>query len=320
LTLLMRRYALAAQLLDVPNARSSHTTPTPRGGGLAIVAVVLVGLPILSLTNDLGLAPMLALWLGGAGVAAVGWLDDRLDVAAHWRLLVHLAAASLLLVLAGGAPALSLPWVHWSWGLFGSVILVLLTTWILNLFNFMDGIDGIAGVEVVSVAGVAAALLWWLGAPGWAAVSALVALASAGFLLLNWPPASIFMGDAGSGFLGFTLAALLLLTWVATPLSLWTWLILLGVFIVDATVTLLRRALRAERVHEAHRSHAYQHAARRLKAHRPVTVAVMLINLLWLTPWAVMTLIWPDLGIVFLAVAWLPLVLVCLHLRAGLPE
>jgi Fuc2NAc and GlcNAc transferase len=92
------------------------------------------------------------------------------------------------------------------------------------------------------------------------------------------------------------------------------------VFIVDATVTLLRRALRAQRVHEAHRSHAYQHAARRLQAHRPVTVAVMLINLCWLTPWAVMTLIWPDLGIVFLAVAWLPLVLVCLHFRAGLPE
>ncbi len=320
LTLLVRRYALAAQLLDLPNARSSHTTPTPRGGGLAIVVVVLAGVPVLGLQNNLGMSAMLALWLGGAAVGGVGWLDDRFEVAAQWRLLVHLGAASLLIFLAGGAPALALPWGDWAWGLFGSVVLVLLTTWVLNLYNFMDGIDGIAGVEAVSVAGAVAALLWWLGEPGWAAISALVALASAGFLVLNWSPASIFMGDAGSGFLGFTLAALLLLTAIATPLNLWSWLVLLGAFIVDASITLLRRALRAERVHEAHRTHGYQHAARLLGSHQPVAVAVLLINLLWLTPWAVLTIFWPTLGIVFLAAAWSPLVIACLRLRAGLPE
>lgn len=316
----LRVYALNAGLLDVPNARSSHDAPTPRGGGVAVVVVSLVGLPLLTLGGWLSAPALGALWIGGAAVAAVGWLDDRGDVPPRWRLLVHLLAAAWVVTCAGGAPALPLPGVAWEWGSLGAVVLVLFIGWVLNLYNFMDGIDGIAGVEAVTVAGAAAGLLWWSGAEGWSLVVALLAAASVGFLVWNWPPAKIFMGDAGSGFLGFTLAALAVLTWADSALTMWAWLVLLGAFIVDASVTLARRVMRRERFYEAHRSHAYQNAARRYGGHLPVTMGVGLINVMWLTPLALGATIWPEQGIVFLFVAWLPVAVLCLSLRAGLPD
>ena len=320
LTGALRRYALGADLMDIPNDRSSHEVPTPRGGGVAIVVVVLVGLMALSLWSAVPTTGLLALGLGGAVVAGIGWLDDHRDVPARWRLLVHLVAAAWVAALAGGAPALVLPGVNWEWGWFGAVVLVLFIGWMLNLYNFMDGIDGIAGVQAVTVAGPAAAMLWWLGASGWAVVAALMAAASLGFLAWNWPPAKIFMGDAGSGFIGFMLAALAVLTWASVGLSIWAWLILLGVFIVDATITLGRRVLRGEKFYEAHRSHAYQRASRYYNRHLPVTVAVGLINLFWLTPLAVTAAFLPAWGIVLLLMAWAPLAFVCIRFHAGLPD
>nr|WP_216110766.1 glycosyltransferase family 4 protein [Aquisalimonas asiatica] len=316
----MRAYALNAGLMDIPNARSSHDAPTPRGGGVSVVVVALVGLVWLAWWGALPWAGLVALGGGGAAVAAIGWLDDRADVPARWRLLVHLLAGAWVVMWAGGAPALPLLGVEWAWSWFGGLVLVLFIGWLLNLYNFMDGIDGIAGVEAVTVLAVAGGLLWWAGAAGWALVAGLLAAASLGFLVWNWPPAKIFMGDAGSGFIGFMLAALAVLTWADAGLTIWAWLILLGAFIVDATLTLVRRMLRGERFYEAHRSHAYQHASRYYGSHRPVTVAVGLINLFWLAPLAVVAALWPAWGVVALAAAWLPLVALCLRFKAGLPE
>lgn len=313
-----RRYALRANLLDIPNTRSSHDLPTPRGGGLAVVMVVLAGLLVLGWWGWLSMPALLALWGGGAAVAVVGWLDDRADVPPHWRLLVHLLAAVWVVAWADGTPALVLPGMGWDW--FGTVVLVLFMGWMLNLYNFMDGIDGIAGVEAVTVAGPAAALLWWFDASGLALTTALIAAASLGFLIWNWPPAKVFMGDAGSGFLGFSLAALAVLTWTEAGLNLWVWLILLGIFIVDASITLIRRILRRERFYEAHRSHAYQHAARYYGSHLPISVATGLINLLWLAPLAWWAAAWPEWSIILLLAAWSPLCALCLYFHAGLPD
>jgi Fuc2NAc and GlcNAc transferase len=185
----------------------------------------------------------------------------------------------------------------------------------------MDGIDGIAGIEAITVC-LGGVLLYVVAVPGATSWLVPLVLASAtfGFLVWNWPPAKIFMGDAGSGFLGLMLAALSLqAAWIA-PVLLWSWVILLGAFVVDATVTLIRRVARGERFYEAHRSHAYQHAAQRWRAHFPVTVAVGAINLSWLLPIALLVALGfldPLLGVL---IAYAPLVAAALWLRAGEPS
>jgi Fuc2NAc and GlcNAc transferase len=193
--------------------------------------------------------------------------------------------------------------------------------WLLNLYNFMDGIDGIAGVEAVTVA-LAACLLAWLAGLGVEAWWPMLLLAAgvAGFLVWNWPPARIFMGDAGSGFIGLMLG---LLSIQAAQLSfelLAGWLVLLAVFVTDATLTLLRRLLRGQPLTEAHRSHAYQYAARRLGGHRSVTLAVAGINLLWLLPIAALMVTGWLATIPGLVLAYAPLVGLAWWLKAGAAE
>jgi Fuc2NAc and GlcNAc transferase len=189
--------------------------------------------------------------------------------------------------------------------------------WLLNLYNFMDGIDGIAAAETVSVAGSAAVLLMAAGEWEIAVWLACLAFSSAGFLFWNWPPARIFMGDVGSGFLGYELGVCALLTASAGWLSIWTWIILLGAFLTDASVTVLRRMLRGDRWYAAHRSHAYQHAARRWGGHRKVTLAVIIVDLAWLLPLAVLSESFPHAAPWLVLVAILPLAGLALALGAG---
>ncbi|MBC3362651.1 glycosyltransferase family 4 protein [Pseudomonas sp. SWRI154] len=317
LTGALRKYALARNLIDVPNSRSSHSAPTPRGGGVAIVLSFLAALPILATNN---LLPWHAMWsmLGaGAGIAVLGFLDDHGHIAARWRLLGHFTASVWALYWLGGMPAITMFSVEVNLAWFGHVLAVLYLVWMLNLYNFMDGIDGIASVEAICAC-FGACLLYWLGGFGSLMVAPLVlAMAVAGFLYWNFPPARIFMGDAGSGFLGMVLGLLSLqAAWTSSKL-LWVWLILLGVFIVDATVTLIRRLLRGDKVYEAHRSHAYQFASRQFGRHLPVTLAVSAINLLWLLPLAACVVLWDIDGALALIVAYVPLVLLAVRFHAG---
>jgi Fuc2NAc and GlcNAc transferase len=203
----------------------------------------------------------------------------------------------------------------------GRILAVLAIVWAINLFNFMDGIDGIAGVEAVFVAAAGACLCAAGG--GASAVSAagfVLAGSCLGFLVWNWPPAKIFLGDVGSGFLGYCLAVLTLAATRGSPAAGWIWIILLGVFLVDATVTLSRRAVRGARVHEAHRSHAYQSLARRWHSHLKVTLAVSALNLCWLLPLASFAAVRPRWAIASTAMALLPLVIVALWVGAGADE
>jgi Fuc2NAc and GlcNAc transferase len=316
----IRAYALRHRILDMPNARSSHTVPTPRGGGISIVAMSLGALGIAALLGWIPAAVVIALLPGGLIVAVIGWLDDRSHIPAPWRLLVHLLAAAWVVGGAGWVAQVPMPGGDLALGWVAGPLAVLWLAWVLNLYNFMDGIDGIAGIEAVTVSAVVAALLWHAQEPGLAFVVAAVGAASLGFLAWNWPPARVFMGDAGSAFLGFAFGSLALITHALDALTIWAWLILLGVFLVDATVTLVRRLLRRERVYQAHRSHAYQHAARRFGSHRPVSIAVGLVNLLWLAPLAWLASLHPQWGIIMVVVAWAPLLVFALRFHAGRPE
>ena len=197
LTYGLRRYALARSLMDIPNARSSHRVPTPRGGGVAILVSFLLALPVFALTGVLDRSAAAALLGAGAWVAAVGFLDDHGHVAARWRLLAHFAGAAWALAWLDGAPPLALFGSTVDLGWAGAGLATLYLVWLLNLYNFMDGIDGIAGVEAICAC-VGGALLYVLvGQPALVPVPLALAAAVAGFLYWNFPPARIFMGDAG---------------------------------------------------------------------------------------------------------------------------
>jgi len=319
LTGFLRRYALAKSLIDIPNARSSHTIPTPRGGGLAIVIVFLIGLPILWAHQAISWQSMSSLLGAGIIVALVGFLDDHGHIPARWRLLAHFCAAVWGLFWLGGLPPLVVFGqpvdLSWLGNVFGAIYLV----WLLNLYNFMDGIDGLASIEAVSVCLGGVLLMLLTGHTNEWPMLLLLGVAVTGFLAWNFPPAKIFMGDAGSGFLGLILGLFSIqATWVA-PQFFWSWLILLGVFIVDATWTLTRRFFRGEKIYEAHRSHGYQFASRSW-GHKAVSLAVALINLVWLIPIA----LWVGLGrlegILGLALAYLPLALLAGKFQAGAKE
>ncbi|EJM70713.1 UDP-N-acetylmuramyl pentapeptide phosphotransferase/UDP-N-acetylglucosamine-1-phosphate transferase [Pseudomonas sp. GM50] len=284
LTLVLRRYALAKSLMDIPNERSSHSVPTPRGGGVAIVVAFLLALPVFTGLGLLSTAALYGLFGSGLLVAIIGFADDHGHIAARWRLLGHFIAAAWALFWLNGLPPIELFGITIDLGWFGNILALVYLVWMLNLYNFMDGIDGLASAEAISVCLGMCLVYWFSGNLELIWAPLILAAAVSGFLWWNFPPARIFMGDAGSGFLGIVLAFLSVQAVWAAPQLLWSWLILLGVFIVDATWTLIRRLLRGEKVYEAHRSHAYQYASRCYGSHQAVTLSVVTINILWLTP------------------------------------
>lgn len=295
LTGLVRSYALRRALLDVPNERSSHTVPTPRGGGLAMVVIFLATVVVLGAWGVLGGAVAAALAGGGAAVAAIGWLDDHRPVPAAWRALVHAAAAGWALYWLGGMPAMRLGGAVAALGGWGTMLALLGIVWLTNLYNFMDGIDGLAGVEAVTVGGGAALLLGSAGQWGLALAAAVVAAAALGFLVWNWPPARIFMGDVGSGLLGYTFGVMAVAGERGGALPVFVWVILLAVFVGDATYTLFKRIVDGERWYTAHRSHAYQRAVQVGMPHRRVTLTVLLLNVTVLLPLAALAARYPAL-------------------------
>jgi Fuc2NAc and GlcNAc transferase len=317
----MRSHALAHRVLDIPNERSSHRVPTPRGGGLGIVVAATAGFIFLTLSKRLEPAALAAL-LGALPVAAIGFADDFRSVRASIRLAVHLAAAIWAIACLGGLPPLRIASeTTLSLGAAGYLLGVLAVVWTLNLFNFMDGIDGIAGLEATFVSWAGGALTLAMGAHSdGGAAAVLFGAACAGFLWWNWPPARIFMGDTGSGYIGFVVAVLAVVAARHSAATLWVWLILGGMFFVDATVTLIRRLARGERVHVAHRSHAYQWLARRWGSHLRVTAGVGLVNVLWLLPCATIATLHPERAVWMVGIAFAPLIVLALAAGAGRRE
>lgn len=318
LTWVAMRLAERRQLLDVPNERSSHDRPVPRGGGIAIVLTFMAGAVVASLYGMLD-ARLLAVVLGGGGLLGlVGIADDYRDVLAGWRLVSHILIAGWALYWLDGVPNELLPGTP---PMLLNAVGLLCIVWLINLYNFMDGIDGLAGIETMTVCfgslilnafSMSDDVVWILPA---------ILLASvAGFLFWNYPPARIFLGDAGSGFLGFMMAVFCIQAAQIAPDMFWAWIILLGVFVVDASVTLARRMLRRQRVDEAHRSHAYQFASRRYCGHAPVSLTVGAINLVWLLPLALLVATGRAPALLTLLIAYAPLLWLAFHFKAGAPE
>ena len=273
---LVRRELLRRDIMDRPNERSSHDTPTPRGGGIGLMAALLpawIAGAVLFAPDPLTTADWL-LPLAAAALAGVSWIDDLRDLGALPRLAAQFAAAIAgVLVLPGLVfQGLFPPWLDATLAVIGWV-------WFVNLFNFMDGIDGISGVESISIAAgvvLTGAILSII--PGGMTAQALaVAAATAGFLAWNWHPAKIFLGDIGSVGLGYLLAWLLL---ALAAMGEWEAALILPLYyLADATITLLHRLARREKVWQAHREHYYQQAVQNGRSHARVSAAVATTNL-----------------------------------------
>ncbi len=313
------RYAVRRQIFDIPNHRSSHTRPTPRGAGIAFAATFLIFAALLGLQHALQPRELIAV-LTAAFVAGIGYWDDRSDLSIRKRLGVQLFASALVVAclanfhLPGQASA-SIPII--------AILVcfeVLGITWILNLTNFMDGIDGIVAIEVVTVTTICAGIIIIeRGLTITALLFALLDATVAPFLIFNWSPAKIFMGDVGSCFIGFTLGVVSLIAAAHHHLSLFCPLILLAVFICDATTTLLTRMLTGQRWYEPHRTHAFQILARHF-SHSRVSGFIGLLNLIWLAPLAIAAEIDQAHGLIYAVIAFAPILLACRMLGVGNPN
>jgi Fuc2NAc and GlcNAc transferase len=347
---LLIRHGARMGLHDLPNFRSSHQVPKPRGGGTGIVVAFLLVLPLGLPAHAVG---GWSVWLPLAAaimLALVGLADDLRGLGLSARLGAQcLAVATVLAALgwsagAGGESDLGLlaivsglpdlvawlsahtaPWVMMALDFLLLPLLVLTGLWWINLFNFMDGIDGIAASQALFML-LGAILLRASGsgtdlfaAPA-SAAALLLAGAVAGFLLLNWAPARLFMGDSGSLFLGFSIFALAAHDVTFGDISFWTWLLLGTPFIVDATVTLLRRWTVGQAVTSAHRSHLYQRLSRRWNSHAAVVLVYCLFDIVWVLPLAFLSDRVPQWAPVILGAAWLPVAVLAWRAGAGLVE
>ncbi|MDA9296831.1 glycosyl transferase family 4 [Gammaproteobacteria bacterium] len=336
------RYGPRFGLLDTPVARSAHVAPKPLGGGAALAAPYF--LCVIWFVASAAISESALAYLGCLFIVVLGFSDDRWQLSSKIRLPVQFIM-SVAAVRAIGVDSVDFGFFSLSEPFTLSLLAVLSLVWLCNLTNFMDGIDGIAASQLLvtslscvvllvgledGLEGVLEGVLEGMLGSGLDAaagesgehdvvltLSVVLAASAAGFLLWNWSPASLFMGDAGSGFIGFALGLLALESLVTQRMSVWSWVLLLGVFIADTAVTLLVRIIRGERWYEGHSQHAYQILSRRLNSHPRVVGGVILINICWLLPLAWVAGILPHYGVLFATIGLAPLLLGCYRLGAG---
>lgn len=315
LTGLFRWLAPRVRLIDVPVSRSAHSEPVPVGGGVSIVALILVLIAYCYWTEQIPAKEFAAL-MAGLVIACIGIVDDIKQLDVRWRIPAQFLVSAFVVYCLGDVPAIDFGFFYFPESLLLNVLAVFALVWLLNLFNFMDGIDGIAATELIAVS-LVSLLIVINSDTVLTLLSVSFAAVAAGFLLWNWAPAKIFMGDVGSSFIGFTLGVMALLSMFHGSMTVWTWVLLLGVFIVDATLTLFVRFRNRQRWYEGHACHAYQNAARHYKSHAKVTITTLLINLFWLGPLAWLSMQYPRMGLVITVIGLIPLLLLAKRFGAG---
>lgn len=294
-THLYARYAVRLGITATINFRSLHKAVVPRGGGIVFALVFTAMAAIAWLCGMLPPVLALVLCIGSPAAAIFGFFDDVVEVWPLVKIGAHTCLGLWGAVALVASPASTIvpregfdPFVT-------SIALIAVFVWFINLYNFIDGIDGMAASGSVFICGAAmAVLITEGGAPELIFAFALLAACSAGFLAYNLPPARLFMGDAGSIFLGYTIAGLLLFSILSSRMSVWTWLAILSYYIGDTTVTGAYRLVCVRQWYRAHRSHAYQNLARIYDSHALVTYGVTLYNLLWALPMAFWTVHAPE--------------------------
>jgi len=305
---------------DVPSDRSSHTAPTPTAGGVAFVVIFLVACLIIFNNFDPGFNYLAVLFLSFC-IAAMGLADDIFQLGIAPRIICQFVGVLIVLAIFG-VPVIPVFSYNLDLGWTGYLLLSLAFIWFINLFNFMDGIDGIAASETLFIC-LAFLLLTFPGysastSAGVTTMMLILAASVSGFLLLNFSPARIFMGDTGSYFLAFILGVSALASTAQGITNVWVWCILSGAFIIDATYTLFRRVGKKETWYYAHRTHAYQLLARHLHSHGKVVLLLCSVNCFWLLPLAWLSHTRPQWGLLLTIAAWLPLLLLVRKINSAI--
>lgn len=302
-----QKIAVRRGIVANPNFRSLHERPMPRAGGVVFASVFLFVTLMVGARSGASPEVLSALLVGGAAATLFGFADDVMNIRARMKLLAQTVLGAWVLVSFGFRPLVDVPFVP---GVVDLGFSLFALVWLINLYNFMDGVDGMAASGGVFIAGAAAVALSLSGGDA-ALILLLVLLAacSAGFLWFNWPPARIFMGDAGSVSLGYCFGVMIVATVLTRQLSLWTWMVIFGYFAVDTTTTTTLRLLREREWYGEHRSHAYQNLARVWGSHGRVVRGVSLYHLLWLLPLTVWSVKAPETAPVAAALAVTPALL-----------
>jgi glycosyltransferase WbpL len=300
----IRYISIKKNLYDIPNARSSHDIPKPKGGGLSIVLILLITIGNLFFNHQIASNISMSLLIGLSLVAIVGFIDDYKNLPVLIRAVAYVLAAVLSIHLIGGVSVLSINNYQIQLNQFGCFLAVLFVVWITNLYNFMDGTDGFAAIQTICT-GLFCGVLLYLSAHTPYAIFLFSLVASTiGFLYWNWSPAKIFMGDVGSCTIGFLFAVLSLYTEKEEMLSISVWLILLAPFIGDATFTLFKRINKKEKWYKAHNSHAYQKLYQLGISHSELAIALFITNIIILWPIAYFAHSYKNLELTMLVSAY----------------
>lgn len=290
------QFAIQRRIIAHTSFRSLHDRVVPRGGGIVFASVFSLAIVVCGALGELTTGLVLIFGVGGGAAALVGFLDDVYDVRASHKLLTQVGLATW--IFAVFYQSLYAPLFRDYAEVLAVVlagVLLFVPVWLINLYNFIDGIDGLAVSGCVVISAAAMVVLAMTGGDGTLIfVFALLIAACLGFLIFNVPPASIFMGDSGSIFLGYCLSALAIKTVISGQISLWTWLAIMGYFIADTTTTTVTRMFLVKRWYGVHRSHAYQNLARIHVSHARVTYGIAAYNIGWALPLAVWSALRPE--------------------------
>jgi Fuc2NAc and GlcNAc transferase len=301
---LYQKVAVKINIIANLNYRTLHESPLPKGGGMVFSILSVISLLLVWWQGKLSDEVFWVFGLGGFIATVIGFIDDIKNIRARTKLVVQLFLSAWVVYWFDSSELLQFEWMP---NYIIDLFFLFLMVWMINAYNFMDGIDGIAASGAIFISLTLSLVLFLSDNFGETLyIFMFLAAAVSGFIIFNWPPASIFMGDAGSVFLGYTFGALFLFTVINGTLSIWTWLVVFGYFFADTTVTQIARVILVKKWWHAHRSHAYQNLARLTGSHLKVTGGVALYNVVWILPLTLWSALQPEMALVPLILAVLP--------------
>ncbi len=299
-----QKIAIKKGILANPNFRTLHETPVPKGGGIVFASITILGIFLLWRSGQMPNNLFMTLGVGGCIATFLGFFDDINNIGAKKKLAVQIFLSGFALFHLDGGVLSSIDLIP-DW--IAIPLSLLFLVWVINAYNFMDGIDGMAASGAIFSSGVVIVTIVLTNEFSEVTIFLLLLMASVlAIIVFNWPPATIFMGDAGSVFLGYIFGVLILYTTMNNEVSIWTWIIVFGYFIADTTVTQIARLILVKKWYMAHRSHAYQNLARISNSHLKVTLGVIFYYLMWLFPLAIWSALEPDMAIFATIIALTP--------------